>query len=140
MKVSESMTPHPHMTAADQSLRDAARLMATLDIGSLLVSDGDRIVGMITDRDIAIRGIAAGNGPDCNVRDAMTKSIKYCFDDQSLDDVAANMSQLKLRRLPVVDRDKHLVGILSLSDIARSDGDGHIASAVLRDIAAQPAA
>lgn len=139
MKVSESMTRNPHMISSDHSLRDTAGLMAKLNVGLLLVGEGDRIVGIVTDRDIAIRGTATGKGPEAKVRDIMTKTIKYCYDDQSIDDVAINMSQLKVRRLPVVDRDKHLVGILSLSDIARADGDGHIVSTVLRDLATHPA-
>jgi CBS domain-containing protein len=92
-----------------------------LDVGALPVSEEDRLVGMITDRDIAVRGVAAGKTPNAKVRDVMTPEIKYCFDDQELDEIAANMADIQVRRLPVVDRDKRLVGILSLGDIAVSD-------------------
>jgi len=97
---------------------------ADLDVGALPVSDKDRLVGMITDRDIAVRGVAQGRTASAKVRDVMTPEIKYCFDDQELDEIAINMADLQLRRLPVVDRDKRLVGILSLADIAVSDDTG----------------
>ena len=106
------------------TLKDAARRMADLDVGALPVSDKDRLVGMITDRDIAVRGVAQGRTASAKVRDVMTPEIKYCFDDQELDEIAINMADLQLRRLPVVDRDKRLVGILSLADIAVSDDTG----------------
>jgi len=106
------------------TLKDAARRMADLDVGALPVSDKDRLVGMITDRDIAVRGVAQGRTASAKVRDVMTREIKYCFDDQELDEIAINMADLQLRRLPVVDRDKRLVGILSLADIAVSDDTG----------------
>jgi len=106
------------------TLKDAARRMADLDVGALPVSDRDRLVGMITDRDIAVRGVAQGRTASAKVRDVMTPEIKYCFDDQELDEIAINMADLQLRRLPVVDRDKRLVGILSLADIAVSDDTG----------------
>jgi len=79
---------------------------------------------MITDRDIAVRGVAEGKTPSAKVRDVMTPQIKYCFEDQELDEIAANMADIQVRRLPVVDRDKRLVGILSLGDIAVSDDTG----------------
>jgi CBS domain-containing protein len=106
------------------TMKDAARRMADLDVGALPVSDKDRLVGMITDRDIAVRGVAQGRTASAKVRDVMTPEIKYCFDDQELDEIAINMADLQLRRLPVVDRDKRLVGILSLADIAVSDDTG----------------
>jgi CBS domain-containing protein len=85
------------------------------------VAENDHLVGMITDRDIAVRGIAEDMGPDAKIRDVMTPEVKYCFADQEIDEIAENMADIQVRRLPVVDRDKRLVGILSLSDIATSD-------------------
>lgn len=82
------------------------------------VGENDRLVGMITDRDIAIRGIATGKGPDAKVRDVMSKEVRYCFDDEDIDDVLHNMRDLKVRRMPVLNRDKRLVGIVSLGDLA----------------------
>jgi CBS domain-containing protein len=105
----------------EQSIREAACLMAEIDAGSLPVGEGDRLVGMITDRDIAVRAVAAGQTPETRVRDVMSKEVLYCFEDEDLDDVARNMSNVKVRRLPVLDRDKRLVGILSMGDLALNE-------------------
>src|SRR6266516_794317 len=86
--------------------------------GLLPVTENDKLVGMITDRDIAIRGVAEGKGPDTKVRDAMSPEIKYCFEDEDVAHVAENMAELQVRRLPVMNRDKLLVGIVSLADLA----------------------
>ena len=118
MKVSEVMTRDVRVANPDETIQQAARLMASLDAGILPVGEKDRLVGMITDRDIAIRGIAEGKGPDAKVREVMTEDVKYCFDDQDVEEVTRNMGDIQVRRLPVVDRDKRLVGILSLGDVA----------------------
>jgi CBS domain-containing protein len=124
MRVNEAMTRDVVLANPDETIQQAARMMASLDAGVLPVSDGDRLVGMITDRDIAIRGIAEGMGPNAKVRDVMSAEVKYCFDDQDLDEATRNMAEIQVRRLPVVDRDKRLVGILSLGDIAVMSGNG----------------
>ena len=118
MRVSNCMTQRVRIASPEHTLQDAANAMASLDAGALPVSENDRLVGMITDRDIAIRGIAAGKGPDTRIREVMSTDVKYCFDDEDADDVLRNMSDLKVRRLPVVNRDKRLVGIISLGDLA----------------------
>jgi len=118
MQVSEAMTNDVKIANPNQSIRDAARLMAQIDAGVLPVGENDRLVGMITDRDIAVRCIAEGKGPDANVSDAMTEEVKYCFDDEDVSHVCANMSKIQVRRLPVMDRNKRLVGIVSLGDLA----------------------
>ncbi|HEU4485535.1 MAG TPA: CBS domain-containing protein [Povalibacter sp.] len=118
MKVRDAMTRDVRLVRPDQTIRDAAHLMAELDIGCLPVEGNDRMVGMITDRDIAVRAIAEGRGPDALVRDVMSTEVKYCFDDQSIDEITQNMAELRVRRLPVVNRQKRLVGILSLGDLA----------------------
>ena len=106
----------------ETTLRQAAQLMQERACGALPVVDhGNRVLGMITDRDIAVRGVAQGKTANAKVRDVMTPEIKYCFDDQELDEIAANMADIQVRRLPVLDRDKRLVGIVSLADIAVSD-------------------
>lgn len=120
--VSEVMTLKVKIAAPDQTIQQAAGMMADLDAGILPVADKDRLVGMITDRDIAVRAVARGLPPDTQVRQVMSKDVKYCFDDDSIDDVARNMADIKVRRLPVVDHDKRLVGILSLGDMAVEDG------------------
>ena len=118
MKLREAMTSDVRMVRPDQTIRDAAHLMAELDIGALPVEDNDRLVGMITDRDIAVRAIAEGRGPDTSVREVMSREIKYCYEDQSVEEVTQNMGELRVRRLPVLSREKRLVGILSLGDLA----------------------
>jgi CBS domain-containing protein len=121
MQVNQAMTREVRVATPGQSIREAAKLMAELDAGSLPVGDNDRLVGMITDRDIAIRAVAAGKNPDTPVRDIMSAEVKYCFEDEDLDHVAKNMADIQVRRLPVVNREKRLVGIISLGDLAQSE-------------------
>ncbi len=118
MKVRESMTQTVAIAGPDQTISEAALLMAQHDFGALPVGEGDRLVGMITDRDIALRAVAQGLGPDTPVQNVMTQDVKYCFDDEDTAHVARNMGEQRVRRLPVVNRDKRLVGILSLGDVA----------------------
>ena len=118
MRVSSCMTKDVQIASPEQTLRDAALSMGRLDAGSLPVGENDRLVGMITDRDIAIRGVAEGKGPDAKIRDVMSTDVRYCFDDDDVDDVLHTMGALQVRRLPVLNRDKRLVGIISLGDIA----------------------
>jgi len=120
MKVSEAMTREVLVASPDETVQQAARTMASADSGVLPVGEKDRLIGMITDRDIAIRGVAQGKGPSAKVRDVMTEDVKYCFDDQEVEEVARNMADIQVRRLPVLNRNKRLVGILSLGDIAIS--------------------
>lgn len=118
MNIREVMTRDAKLASPNDTLQDAAKLMKACDCGVLPVADGDRLVGMITDRDIAVRCIAEGKGPNTKVRDAMTEDVKYCFEDEDVSHVCANMSEIQVRRLPVMDRNKRLVGIVSLSDLA----------------------
>lgn len=113
-----------------ESLKTAARRMADLDVGALPVGEDDQLIGMVTDRDMVIRGLAIGKGPSAKVSDVMTPDVKYCFLDQEVDEIAANMADIQLRRLPVVDRDKRLVGILALGDIATCEDGGSAAEAL----------
>ena len=122
MQVREAMTPDVQLVHPGQTIYEAARLMADGDIGALPVADNDRLVGVITDRDIAVRGVAGGLGPDTKIADLMSHKVMYCFDDDELDDVANNMGRIQVRRLPVVNRNKRLVGIVSVGDVA-SYGD-----------------
>ncbi|MDY6946026.1 MAG: CBS domain-containing protein [Pseudomonadota bacterium] len=121
MKIRDAMTQDVRMVRPDQTIREAAQLMAQLDIGALPVQDNDRLVGMITDRDIAVRAVAEGKGAEASVRDVMTNEIKYCYDDQTVEEVTRNMGEQRIRRLPVMNRDKRLVGILSLGDLAQEE-------------------
>jgi len=122
MRVSECMTREVRVASPGQSIREVAKIMAEIDAGVMPVGDNDRLVGMITDRDIAIRAVAEGKGPDTPVREVMsTEKVLYCYDDEDLAQVAQNMGDQQVRRLPVVNRDKRLVGIVSLGDVAQSE-------------------
>lgn len=118
MRVSEAMTADVVLVDPDRTIQEAAQMMGEHDIGALPVSKNDRLVGMITDRDIAVRAVAEGWGPDTKIGEVMSHEVMYCFDTDELDDVAANMGSIQVRRLPVVDRDKRLVGIVSVGDLA----------------------
>jgi CBS domain-containing protein len=118
MRVNEAMSRDVRVANPQQRISEAAKMMAEIDAGALPVGENDRLVGMITDRDIAIRAVAEGKGPDTPVRDVMTRDIKYCYEDEELDHVSRNMAENQVKRLPVVNRDKRLVGILAVADIA----------------------
>ena len=132
--VREAMTREVRVATPGQSIRDVAKVMAEIDAGSMPVGENDRLIGMITDRDIAIRAVAQGKGPDTPVREVMTtEKVLYCFDDEDLEHVAENMGEEQVRRLPVVNRDKRLVGIVSLGDIALKE-DKKTAGKTVRDV------
>ncbi|MDL5594376.1 CBS domain-containing protein [Bacillus subtilis] len=118
MKISEIMTRNVQTLTPDSSLREAASLMGRIDSGALLVNEGDRLVGMVTDRDITVRGVTAGLDAEAPVREVMSSEIRYCFEDEDVQHVAENMAQIQLRRLPVLNREKRLVGVVSLGNIA----------------------
>ena len=122
MRVAEAMTRDVRIASPDQTICDAAGLMVQCDAGAIPVGENDRLVGMITDRDIAVRAIAKGLGPKAKMRNVMTEEVLYCFEDEELDHVARNMGEIKVRRLPVVNREKRLVGIVSLGDVAFQQG------------------
>lgn len=131
MRVSEAMTRDVRLCTPGQTIREAAKAMADIDAGAMPVGENDRLIGMVTDRDIAIRAVAQGKGPDTPVREVMSEHVHYCYDDQEIDDVAQNMGDIRVRRLPVVNRDKRLVGILSLGDVARTEGGETVGDAVV---------
>jgi CBS domain-containing protein len=119
MKVSEVMTRDVQTVRPDQPVQEAASFMLSADAGSIPVTDGDRLIGMITDRDIAVRGVAKGHGPDTPVSELMTDDIICVREDDDVEDVASRMSEAQVRRLPVIDRDERLCGIVSLGDLSR---------------------
>lgn len=133
-KIREVMTPGVHVAAPDQTIRDAASVMAAEDVGSLPVGENDRLIGMVTDRDIVLRAVALGLGAQTPVREVMSEEIRYCFDDDDVSHVAQNMAELGVRRLPVVNRDKRLVGMVTLSNVAHC-GDKSSANEMLRGVA-----
>ena len=119
MLVREVMTRAVETVAPDASLHQAAQALAAIGVGSLPVCDGRRLVGAVTDRDIVVRGVAPGRSPvDMLVREVMTADVAWAYDDESAEDVLARMQALQVRRLAVLDRQKSLVGIVSLGDIA----------------------
>ncbi|KQV81161.1 CBS domain-containing protein [Rhizobacter sp. Root1221] len=130
MKVRDAMTDDVYLTDPGQSIREAAEMMANQDIGALPVGENDRLVGMITDRDIAVRAVARGLGPDTRIREVMSQEVMYCFEDEDLDDAAQHMGDIKVRRLPVLSRDKRLVGIISLSDLTGREDARQIGKAI----------
>lgn len=130
MRVNEAMSREVRIASPDQTIADVAQIMAEIDVGSLPVGENDRLVGMITDRDIAIRGVGRGCSPDTKVSSVMTKDVKYCFEDEDLAHVAKNMGDVQVRRLPVVNRQKRLVGIVSLADVATEAQPRHSVEAL----------
>ena len=122
MKISELMTTDVETIGADQTAREAASFMLRAEAGSIPVCEGDKVIGIITDRDIAVRGVAQGRGPETPVRDLMSDGIICAREDDDVEDVARRMSQEQVRRLPVLDADDRLCGIVSLGDLARESG------------------
>jgi CBS domain-containing protein len=118
MKIGELMTVDVEVIKPGDTLHTAAKMMADIDAGVLPVGENDRLVGMITDRDIAVRGVAQGCDPKKTaVREAMSGEVRFCFEDENPDEVARKMAAWQVRRLPVLNRDKRLVGIVSLGDL-----------------------
>ncbi len=119
-KIKEVMSLNTQFITPETTLQSAAQIMAEQDLGFLPVGEDDRLIGMVTDRDITVRATAQGQNPtQATARDVMTQKTYYCYEDQTTDEICRNMSEIKVRRLPVVDRNKRLVGIVSLGDIAQ---------------------
>ncbi|MEQ9609246.1 MAG: CBS domain-containing protein [Kiloniellaceae bacterium] len=136
MQIKDVMTRQVDLVEPDLPIAEAARLMKQQDIGALPIGQGDKLVGMITDRDIVVRAVAENRDPGATpVRDAMSDRLFYCFDDQETGEVAANMGEQQIRRLPVMNRDKRLVGIVSLGDLSTS-GAEKAAAVALGEISA----
>jgi CBS domain-containing protein len=124
MKIREVMSKDVLVASPDDMIEKAATLMAQVDCGVLPVGENDRLIGMVTDRDITLRGVAKRQPPDrCKVRDVMSPVIKYVFDDQTTNAAVKSMSDQRVHRLPVLNRQKRLVGIVSLGDLAWKQRD-----------------
>jgi len=121
MQINQCMTRDVRLVSPDDTIERAAQIMGQADAGVLPVASGDRLIGMITDRDIAIRGVAEGCRPDALVRDIMSREVRYCYDDEDAGDVLGNMAEIQVRRMPVLDHDKRLVGIVSIGDLAKEE-------------------
>jgi CBS domain-containing protein len=135
MKVSEIMSADVQVVTPEQPVQDAAKLMLQADAGVVPVQEGDRLVGLVTDRDIAVRVVAEGRGPETPVRDAMSAKPLFCFDDEDVDEVAMQMSNAQVRRFPVLSREgQKLVGIISIGDLTKLDDEGQAAEAALTGV------
>ena len=140
MKLREIMTREVDVVQPDDALRVAARKMRDRDIGFLPVCDGEELLGVLSDRDITIRALA--DGMDANImlaRDLMTTPAIYCFEDQDSSEAAELMAENDIRRLPVLNSDKRLVGVVSLGDLAAKTGDDDIVGQTVQDISSSPA-
>lgn len=118
MLVKECMTKKVSRLTPNDTLRAAVKLMSDKDVGAVLIEENDRLVGVLTDRDIVVRAFKEGLDLSAPIRKAMTPKILYCFDDDSIEDVADNMGKNQVHRLPVIDHNKRLVGIVSVGDIS----------------------
>jgi len=135
MRVSQVMTRNAECIKPDASVQEAAKRMKSLDVGALPVCDNDRLVGVITDRDIAVRSAAEGRDPKADrVQATMTPELVYCFEDEDAADAARRMQEKQIRRLPVLNRDKRLVGIVSLGDLAVEARDDKLSGETLERV------
>ena len=135
MSIKTCMSKVVRIVSPAQTICEAARTMKTIDAGFLPVGENDRLVGTITDRDITVRAVAEGQGPDTPVRDVMTRELHYGFESDDIETVADQMAQLQVRRLPVLNHDKRVVGIVSLSDICRTDDcNAELSAATLNSV------
>ncbi|HEY8565179.1 MAG TPA: CBS domain-containing protein [Beijerinckiaceae bacterium] len=125
MQIAEVMTRDVRVIAPERTIRDAARLMDELNVGVIPVCEGDRLVGLVTDRDITVRATAAGLAPDAvRVREVMTSELRWCHEDDDAGEVLRHMSEAQIRRMPVVDQERRLIGIVSLGDLSADRADG----------------
>lgn len=136
--IADIMTRDVVTVSPQDSISHAAELMEDMDVGSLPVCDGQRLVGMITDRDITVRGVAAGQIPDETlVEEIMTEDVLYCYGDQTVEEVLEDMGDLQIRRMPVLDSTSdELIGIVALGDLSIEQADG--VDEALRDISTPP--
>jgi CBS domain-containing protein len=134
-RICDVMTRDVKVLGPSDSIRRAAECMDELNVGSVPVCDGDRVIGMVTDRDIAVRAVAAGKSADSTpVSDVMSEHVRWCYDDQSVEEVMEEMCEAQIRRLPVIDHEHHLVGIVSLGDVAARGSDDRKVGETLKDI------
>ncbi|RYE94565.1 MAG: CBS domain-containing protein [Myxococcales bacterium] len=133
--IRDVMTRDVQVLAPTATVQQAAWRMLELDVGALPVCNGEKLVGMITDRDIAIRSAARGQDPKgTRIDDVMSPQVVWCFDDASLDEVSQLMQERQVRRIPVVDRDRKLVGIVALGDLANRSTDSSLKGQTLEGV------
>jgi CBS domain-containing protein len=125
MQVSDVMTRDVTVVSPGSSVRDAARKMDQFNVGALPVCEGRQLVGVLTDRDIVVRSTAAGSPPDAvRVNEVMSDDVRWCFEDEPVEQAQRQMAEMQIRRLPVMDRKKNLVGMVSLGDLAAERASG----------------
>jgi CBS domain-containing protein len=135
MELRDIMTRNVEVVNGNASLKEAATKMKKLDVGLIPVCDGDRLKGLLTDRDITIRATANGRDPSkTKVNEVMSTDIAYCLEDQAVDEAVILMEARQIRRLPILNQDKQLVGIVSLADIAVHVGDRDLTGETLEEI------
>ena len=135
MQIAEIMTRDAEVISSDAVVKEVAKKMQQLDVGFLPIRDGDRLVGMVTDRDITVRAVAEGRDPTKTpVKEVMTPEVVYCFEDQDVSEVAKLMQEKQIRRLPVLNRQKRLVGIVSLGDLAVHTGQEKLAGETIKEV------
>jgi len=135
LRIKDVMTPQAEVLSPDATTEEAASAMKTLDIGVLPVCDEEGLVGILTDRDLVVRVLAATRDPKAMlVGEAMTPSVVYCFEDDEVEHAAAIMAGQQIRRLPVLDKNRKLVGIVSVGDIALQSQDHQMTGKVLEDV------
>ena len=135
MQVKDVMTKGAEVVRPDATLQEAANKMKSLDIGPLPVCDGDKIIGMLTDRDITVRATAEGLDPkQTRVREVMSKELITCLEDQDVKEAAELMQSKQIRRVPILNKDKRLVGMLSLGDLAHRTQDSKLAGKTLEEV------
>jgi CBS domain-containing protein len=135
MQLQTIMTRDVQAIPPNMSLRDAARTMKALNVGALPVCQNDKLIGLITDRDITVRAVAATqDAPSCPVSDVMTPNLICCYEDDDVEKAAQRMEDAQIRRLPVIDHNHRLVGIVSLGDLATRSHDGKLSSEVLEQV------
>ncbi len=133
MQVRDIMSTQPEVVQPSSTLQEAAEKMKVLDSGVMPVCEGERLVGIVTDRDITVRMTAEGAGPDARDEEAMTPEVQYCFEDQDVQEAADLMKENQIRRLPVLDRTHKLVGIVSLGDLVLESSPA-LATDVLEEV------
>ena len=133
-QICDVMTRNPRVVSPLDTMRHAAQCMEDLNVGVVPVCDGAKLLGMVTDRDITVRGVAAGKMADTPVTEVMSQHVRWCYEDQDIDEVMDEMRDAQIRRLPVVNHDKKLVGIVSLGDLADRGSDDKRVGETLKDI------
>ena len=134
MKLIDVMTRDVEVMSPDDTIREAAEKMRALNVGVIPICDGDRVCGMVTDRDIVVRGLAVGKSADSTITEVMTPEVSWLYEDRDVNEAAKLMEDKQIRRVLVLNRDKKLVGIVSLGDLATEMHDEHLSAAVLETV------